>query len=122
MMDIPLLPGGQHGSLAEVVSSLLAGLGVAGFTNELELDPAQSVCLLLVDGLGWRALREYSADAPFLTSLAAGSAPITCGFPSTTAASVATICTGVSTGLPAIVGFSFAIPNGISVHALAIDI
>jgi hypothetical protein len=119
MMDIPLLPGGQHGSLAEVVSSLLAGLGVAGFTNELELDPAQSVCLLLVDGLGWRALREYSADAPFLTSLAAGSAPITCGFPSTTAASVATIGTGVSAGLHGIVGFSFAIPDGVLINALS---
>jgi hypothetical protein len=119
MVDTPQLTGGQRRSLAEVVSSLLAGLGVAGFTNELELDPAQSVCLLLVDGLGWRALREHSTDAPFLTSLAAGSAPITCGFPSTTAASVSTIGTGVPAGQHGIVGFSFAIPDGVLINALS---
>src|SRR5919206_2886320 len=119
MVDTPQLTGGQRRSLAEVVSSLLAGLGVAGFTNELELDPAHSVCLLLIDGLGWRALREHSTDAPFLTSLAAGSAPITCGFPSTTAASVATIGTGVPAGQHGIVGFSFAIPDGVLINALS---
>jgi hypothetical protein len=118
MMDIPQLPGGQHRSLAEVVSSLLASMGVAGFTNELKLEPAQSVCLLLVDGLGWRALREHSTDAPFLTSLASGSAPITCGFPSTTAASVSTIGTGVPAGQHGIVGFSFAIPGDVLINAL----
>ena len=119
MMDTPQLPGGQGRSLAALVSSLLAGLGVAGFTNELELEPAQSVCLLLVDGLGWRALREHATDAPFLTSLAAGSAPITCGFPSTTAASVSTIGTGVPAGQHGIVGFSFAIPDGVLINALS---
>jgi hypothetical protein len=119
MVDTPQLTGGQRRSLTEVVSSLLAGLGVAGFTNELELEPAQSVCLLLVDGLGWRALREHSTDAPFLTSLAAGSAPITCGFPSTTAASVSTIGTGVPAGQHGIVGFSFAIPDGVLINALS---
>ncbi|MBV8994796.1 MAG: alkaline phosphatase family protein [Pseudonocardiales bacterium] len=118
-MDTPQLPGGQGRSLAALVSSLLAGLGVAGFTNELELEPAQSVCLLLVDGLGWRALREHATDAPFLTSLAAGSAPITCGFPSTTAASVSTIGTGVPAGQHGIVGFSFAIPEGVLINALS---
>jgi hypothetical protein len=119
MIDAPQPTGDQRRSLAEVVSSLLAGLGVAGFTNELELDPAQSVCLLLVDGLGWRALLEHSTDAPFLTSLAAGSAPIACGFPSTTAASVATIGTGVPAGQHGIVGFSFAIPDGVLINALS---
>src|SRR5437588_991835 len=119
MIDIPQLAGGQHRSLAELMSSLLAGLGVAGLANELELEPAHSVCLLLVDGLGWRALRAHSTDAPFLTSLAAGSAPITCGFPSTTAASVSTIGTGVPTGQHGIVGFSFAIPDGVLINALS---
>ncbi|MCA1820779.1 MAG: alkaline phosphatase family protein, partial [Pseudonocardia sp.] len=119
MIDAPQPTGDQRRSLAEVVSSLLAGLGVAGFTNEMELDPAQSVCLLLVDGLGWRALLEHSTDAPFLTSLAAGSAPIACGFPSTTAASVATIGTGVPAGQHGIVGFSFAIPDGVLINALS---
>jgi hypothetical protein len=48
------------GSLADVVPSLLAGLGVASFADHFGLNPARGVCLLLVDGLGWRALRKHS--------------------------------------------------------------
>jgi predicted AlkP superfamily pyrophosphatase or phosphodiesterase len=117
--DAPLLPGAQRTSLADVVSSLLAGLAVAGFTDRLGLTPARGVCLLLVDGLGWRALRNHPTDAPFLTSLADGNAPITSGFPATTAASIATIGTGVPAGQHGIVGFSFAIPDGVLINALS---
>ncbi|HET9116883.1 MAG TPA: alkaline phosphatase family protein [Pseudonocardiaceae bacterium] len=119
MSDAPQLAGGQRMSLADVVSSLLSGLGVAGFTDGLGLNPARGVCLLLVDGLGWHALRKHPADAPFLTSLAEGSEPITSGFPSTTAASVSTIGTGVPVGQHGIVGFSFAIPDGVLINALS---
>jgi type I phosphodiesterase/nucleotide pyrophosphatase len=119
MRDAPQLAGDQRTSLADVVSSLLSGLGVAGFTDRLELNPARGVCLLLVDGLGWRALRKHPTDAPFLTSLAEGSEPITCGFPSTTAASVSTIGTGVPAGQHGIVGYTFAIPDGILINALS---
>ncbi len=118
-VDAPQFVGGQGKSLADVVCSLLAGLGVAGFTDRLGLNPARGVCLLLVDGLGWRALLEHPAEAPFLTSLAEGSAPITAGFPSTTAASVSAIGTGVPAGQHGIVGFSFAIPDGILINALS---
>lgn len=115
----PQLPDGQHGSLADVVPSLLTSLGVAGFANALELTPTHSACLLLVDGLGWRALQEHSADAPFLSSLAAGRQPITAGFPATTAAGVAAIGTGRPAGQHGIVGFSFAIPDGRLINALS---
>jgi predicted AlkP superfamily pyrophosphatase or phosphodiesterase len=119
MLDAPQLTDNQRMSLADVVSSLLSGLGVAGFTDRLGLTPARGVCLLLVDGLGWRALRRHPTDAPFLTSLAEGSQPITSGFPSTTAASVSTIGTGVPAGQHGIVGFSFAIPDGVLINALS---
>jgi hypothetical protein len=119
MLDAPRLTDNQRMSLADVVSSLLSGLGVAGFTDRLGLTPARGVCLLLVDGLGWRALRRHPTDAPFLTSLAEGSQPITSGFPSTTAASVSTIGTGVPAGQHGIVGFSFAIPDGVLINALS---
>jgi hypothetical protein len=119
MLDAPQLIDNQRMSLADVVSSLLSGLGVAGFTDRLGLTPARGVCLLLVDGLGWRALRRHPTDAPFLTSLAEGSQPITSGFPSTTAASVSTIGTGVPAGQHGIVGFSFAIPDGVLINALS---
>ncbi|MDT7712656.1 MAG: hypothetical protein QOG46_1345 [Pseudonocardiales bacterium] len=119
MLDTPQLAGDQRTCLADVVSSLLSGLGVAGFTDRLGLNPARGVCLLLVDGLGWRALRKHPTDAPFLTSLAKGSEPITSGFPATTAASVSTIGTGVLAGQHGIVGFSFAIPDGVLINALS---
>ncbi|MGB9281910.1 MAG: hypothetical protein WCB57_17820, partial [Pseudonocardiaceae bacterium] len=69
------VPQAPAASLADVVPSLLAGLGVAGFADRFGLNPARAVCLLLVDGLGWHALREHPADAPFLTSLTDGSEP-----------------------------------------------
>ncbi|MGH3536330.1 MAG: alkaline phosphatase family protein, partial [Pseudonocardiaceae bacterium] len=97
-MGAPLVPGDRLGSLVDVVPALLAGLGVAGFVDRFGLDPARAVCLLLVDGLGWRSLRKHPADAPFLVSLADGREPITAGFPATTAASVATIATGMPVG------------------------
>jgi predicted AlkP superfamily pyrophosphatase or phosphodiesterase len=118
-MTAPQLPGGQRASLADVVPSLLASLGVAGFTNALPLHPARGVCLLLVDGLGWHALREHSTEAPFLTSLAEGRQPITAGFPATTAAGVAAVGTGMPAGQHGIVGFSFAVADGVLINALS---
>jgi predicted AlkP superfamily pyrophosphatase or phosphodiesterase len=99
--------------------SLLASLGVAGFTDRFGLNPAQGVCLLLVDGLGWRALREHPGYAPFLTSLTDNSEPITAGFPATTATSVATVGTGLLVGQHGIVGYSFATPEGHLINALS---
>jgi hypothetical protein len=118
-MDAPPVPGDVRGSLADVVPSLLSGLGVAGFADRLGLNPARGVCLLLVDGLGWRSLREHPGEAPFLTSLTESSEPITAGFPSTTAASVATIGTGVPAGQHGIVGYTFATPEGVLINALS---
>jgi len=113
------VPQAPDGSLADVVPSLLAGMGVAGFADRLGLYPARGVCLLLVDGLGWLSLRKHPQDAPFLTSLTEGSEPITAGFPATTATSVATIATGVPAGQHGIVGYTFATPEGDLINALS---
>jgi hypothetical protein len=118
-VDALPVPGDGQASLADVVPSLLAGLGVAGFADRLGLNPARGVCLLLVDGLGWHSLREHPADAPFLTSLTEHSTPITAGFPATTAASVAAIGTGMPAGQHGIVGYTFAIPEGALINALS---
>src|SRR5215475_3462151 len=83
-MRLPL-PRLTTGSLSDLVPSLLAGLGVPGFAATTAalggLLPAgtHGVCLLLVDGLGWRLLREHAGDAPFLASLAQNAEPITAG-------------------------------------------
>ena len=104
----PTLPRYGQRSLAEVVPSLLAGLGVTGFANRLAVPDIDGVCLLLVDGLGWELLQSHRADAPFLASLTAGSEPMTAGFPATTATSIASLGTGVPAGQHGIVGYTFA--------------
>jgi hypothetical protein len=104
-----LVPNYRAGTLADVVPSLMAGLGVPGMTNVLGLPSASKVCLLLIDGLGWQLLRSHEADAPFLSSLVTGREPITAGFPATTATSLASIGTGLSSGEHGLVGYSFAV-------------
>jgi hypothetical protein len=105
-------------ALVDVTPSLLASLGVPEFTGTLGLAPARAVCLLLVDGLGWELLLRHAADAPFLSGLATGAAPISAGFPATTAVSVATIGTGLPAGQHGIVGLSFEVPGLPLLHAL----
>jgi type I phosphodiesterase/nucleotide pyrophosphatase len=112
-------PDAPGPSLADVVPSLLSSLGVTGFADRLALNPARGMCLLLVDGLGWRSLRQHPTDAPFLTSLTQNSEPITAGFPATTAVSVATIGTGMPAGQHGIVGYTFATPDGDLINALS---
>jgi hypothetical protein len=110
--DTPVVPRYGEGALADVLPSLLAALGVPGEPNPLGLAPLRAACLLLVDGLGWRLLREHAEHAPFLTSLADGAEPITAGFPATTATSVTAIGTGSPAGEHGIVGYTFRTPDG----------
>ena len=90
----PPVPRYGSRSLAELVPSLLSSLGLAGFTNALALEPAERVCLMLVDGLGWELLAASRSTAPFLNSIA--HEPLTAGFPATTAASLSSLAGEVS--------------------------
>ena len=99
------IPRYGSGALADVVPSLLAGLDVLGAVNVLGVPAAKRVCLLLVDGLGWELLRAHADTAPFLASLAGP--PITAGFPSSTATSIAALGTGLPTGEHGLVGYTF---------------
>lgn len=98
------LPRYGEAALADVVPSILTALDVPGCRNPLGLDEADRVALLLIDGLGWDQLRDHAAEAPFLH--AARNAPITAGFPATTAASIASIGTGLPPGEHGLVGYS----------------
>lgn len=106
--EAPTVPRYGQRSLAEVLPSVLAGLGVTGSPNPLHVPESRGVCLLLVDGLGSELLQTYRADAPFLAALADGQEPLTAGFPSTTATSIASLGTGVAPGQHGIVGYTFA--------------
>jgi hypothetical protein len=109
------------GSLADLLPAIAAGQGVPGLTSlsspssGLALAPADRVCVFLIDGLGWELLRAHPAEAPFLTSLLPGSlngtgAPITAGFPSTTATSLASVGTGLPPGAHGLPGYTVADP------------
>jgi Type I phosphodiesterase / nucleotide pyrophosphatase len=105
----PSLPRYGTRSLGELVPSLLSSLGVAGFSNPLAIEPSARICLLLVDGLGWELMRANPEAAPFLNSIARE--PLSTGFPATTAASLASLATGVPPGEHGLVGYTMALPG-----------
>jgi predicted AlkP superfamily pyrophosphatase or phosphodiesterase len=102
--------------LGQVVPSLLAALGVPGCANTLALPEGRSAAVLLVDGLGWELLHEHAADAPVLAGLARRKLRV--GFPSTTAAGVAAIGTGLASGEHGRVGYTFEMPGTGVLNAL----
>lgn len=106
-----VLPRYFGGSLAEVLPSAVAALGVSGWTNTFALPPSGSYVVLMIDGLGWHLLRDNADDAPYLSSLAETADPITCGVPSTTATSLTTLGTGLPPGAHGVVGFTSRIPG-----------
>jgi predicted AlkP superfamily pyrophosphatase or phosphodiesterase len=107
----PLLPRYGEASLADLTPSLLAALGVADLANVLALPECERACLLVFDGLGWELLRRNAAHAPFLASLLPSARSITAGFPSTTAASVASIGCGLPPGEHGLLGYALTLPG-----------
>jgi hypothetical protein len=103
--------------LADVVPSVLAAMGVAGFGNRLSLPEGISgACVLLVDGLGAELLDTYAADAPVLAGMRGQTLQV--GFPSTTVAGLAALGTGCRSGEHGMVGYSFRLPAAGMVNAL----
>src|SRR5690349_19964385 len=110
MMALPIsLPRSGSRSLAELMPSTHCSLGLPGFANTLDMEPADRACLLLVDGLGWELLRANVEIAPFLNAVARE--PLTAGFPATTAASLSSVATGLPPGDHAMVGYTMALPG-----------
>ncbi|GAA3708356.1 nucleotide pyrophosphatase/phosphodiesterase family protein [Streptomyces tremellae] len=110
------LPAYGSGSLADLLPTLAAGQGVPGCTAAIgELAPADRNCVFLVDGLGWEQIRAHPGEAPFLTSLLGTSRggtgrPLTAGFPSTTATSLASVGTGTVPGAHGLLGYTVRDP------------
>ena len=96
----------QYGdaSLADLMPSVLAALGVPDEPPTLSLPETARAVVLLVDGLGWELLRRNTEAAPFLSSLTAR--PLTAGFPATTVTSLASLGTGLPPGEHALTGYT----------------
>ncbi|RIV38403.1 alkaline phosphatase family protein [Micromonospora radicis] len=112
----PVVPAYGGGSLADVLPSALAVLGVPGAVDLLgltaELAGVRRVAVLLVDGLGWYQIPAAAPYAPTLAGLTATvGKPLTCGFPSTTPTSLVTLGTGVAAGAHGVLGFTLRVPG-----------
>jgi hypothetical protein len=105
------LPRYGSAALADLTPSVLASLSAPGFTNVLGLPSTPAACVLLVDGLGAELIRAHADDAPLLHAALQAGRDLTSGFPSTTAASIASIGTGRAPGSHGIVGYQVAIPG-----------
>ncbi|QDG63908.1 alkaline phosphatase family protein [Pseudarthrobacter sp. NIBRBAC000502771] len=114
--DLPPAPAYGHRSIAEVLTSAAASLGVDGFTNTLGLPVASRVCVVLADGLGRNLLKQKSAHTPFLRSVlqaGQGDVPVwlDSAFPSTTAAALSSFGTGLPAGQHGMVGYDVLDPG-----------
>ncbi len=109
-------PAYGSGSLADVLPSALAVLGVPGAVDRLALTGrlagVRRIAVLLVDGLGWYQIPTAAPYAPVLADLAARfGAPLTTGFPSTTPTSLVSFGTGAAPGAHGVLGFRVNVPG-----------
>ena len=92
-------------SLGHVLTGALAA--IRGDDNRLALPSVRSAAVVLVDGLGMSALRARSGHARRLLAATPGRrGTIDAGFPTTTAAALATLTTGLEPGAHGLVGYS----------------
>jgi hypothetical protein len=124
-LDPASAPAPAYGtaSLADLLPAVAAGLGVPPYAAAADqgaagllLEPADRVCVFLVDGLGWDLLRAHPEYAPFLNSLLGSSLggtgrPLTAGFPATTATSLASVGTGLPPGRHGLAGYTVLVPG-----------
>jgi hypothetical protein len=112
---LPAAPAYGRRSVAEVLGSAAASIGVPGFRNALDLPQAARVCVVLADGLGRGLLKQKMAHTPFLRAVVQqgqGAVPVwlDAAFPSTTAASLASLGTGLAPGQHGLVGYDVLDP------------
>ncbi|WP_438870707.1 alkaline phosphatase family protein [Paractinoplanes ovalisporus] len=112
----PVRPAYGTASLADVLPSVSALLGVPGATDVLglreRLEGVDRIGVLLVDGLGAHQIPVISPYAPLTAQLAAGARTVTAGFPSTTPVSLTTLGAGTPPGAHGILGFTVRRPDG----------
>jgi hypothetical protein len=107
-----IVPAYGSSTLADLMPSIGARLGVPGCPDDvLGLPAAKRYVVVLVDGLGWHAVRRNLRTAPYLAGLLGDATPITAGVPSTTATSLASLGTGLPPGSHGLVGYTSRVPE-----------
>ncbi|MER6154519.1 nucleotide pyrophosphatase/phosphodiesterase family protein [Streptomyces sp. NPDC001868] len=116
-LDTAPVPEYGAGSLADLLPTLAAGMGVPGTSAAIpELTATDRACVFLVDGLGWEQLQAHPDEAPYMTALLESSRggtgrPITAGYPATTATSLASVGTGLPPGAHGLPGYTVRNPQ-----------
>ena len=117
----PVVPAYHDACVTALVPALLEGSAAPAWLPAKVLQ-ARQILLLVLDGLGWLQLRDRTEVAPTLTDMAGG--PITTVAPSTTAAALTSISTGLPPGEHGVVGYRIAVggssgpPHGEILNAL----
>jgi hypothetical protein len=106
-----VLPAYGSTALSDLLPSVLNALGVEGTPNPLGLAPTRRACLFLVDGMGARLIERNADTAPFLAKALRESRDLTAGFPSTTAASLGSLGTGLPSGASGMLGYRVLVPG-----------
>lgn len=102
--------------LADVLVSVFHS--VRGENNPRVLAPSKRTVVVLVDGLGSANLSARAAHARTLSSLSRTN--VSSGFPTTTAAALSTLMTGVDPGVSGMVGYAVRNPaSGLIVNQLS---
>ncbi len=111
--DVDALPAAPRVGigLADVLPSVLAGLGVPGYEDVLGIESAQRFVVLVVDGLGAHQLGEFAERAPFLAAMQPVVPHLDAAFPTTTPTGLTTIGTGLRAGEHGVVGAAFRLDH-----------
>lgn len=116
MTDIAAWPPAPEESrhIRHVLPSACAALGLPGFEARLGLPEATIAVVLVVDGLGDHQLGRHTGHARFLASAwrRAGTAQVLeSPVPTTTAAAIASLATGLPPGRHGLVGYDVLAPE-----------
>nr|WP_204920574.1 nucleotide pyrophosphatase/phosphodiesterase family protein [Microlunatus panaciterrae] len=102
----------QHSTLSDLVPSIGAHLGIAGYREDLlGLPGSDRYVVVLIDGLGWHLIRRAAQAAPYLAGLLGDGRAITSAVPSTTVTSLTCLGTGLAPGQHGMVGYTSRVPE-----------
>ncbi len=110
MQPTPTAPAYGRGCLTDLLPALLPIAPGAGVLP-IEVDHANPIVLLVLDGVGWEQLQSRARIAPVLSAMTGGS--ITSVAPSTTATALTSITTGLTPGEHGIVGYRMMIDGDV---------
>ncbi len=107
---LPVVPDYENSCITGLVPTFLEAEREPTWISE-DVLMARQVVLFVLDGLGWEQLQKRISDLPTFSYFNGG--PITTVAPSTTAAALTSITTGVPPGEHGLIGYRIPVDNGV---------